>query len=47
MSADDESPKPDWVTLEPFVFRTDKAKSFPDDNKAPVRATAIYKLYIL
>ncbi|CAN6288624.1 unnamed protein product [Urochloa humidicola] len=31
---------PKWVLLEPFVFRRDDDKSFPDDTKAPIRAAA-------
>uniref|UniRef100_K3XUP6 DUF1618 domain-containing protein n=1 Tax=Setaria italica TaxID=4555 RepID=K3XUP6_SETIT len=30
---------PNWVMLEPFVFRRDDDKSFPDESKAPVRAS--------
>ncbi|XP_072147441.1 uncharacterized protein [Setaria viridis] len=30
---------PNWVMLEPFVFRRDDNKSFPDESKAPVRAS--------
>ncbi|CAD6333719.1 unnamed protein product [Miscanthus lutarioriparius] len=30
---------PNWVMLEPVVFRRDDDKSFPDESKAPVRAS--------
>nr|CAB3445330.1 unnamed protein product [Digitaria exilis] len=30
---------PSWVLLEPFVFRRDDDDSFPDETKAPIRAT--------
>ena len=30
---------PSWVLLEPFVFRRDDDESFPDESKAPIRAT--------
>ncbi|CAN6297671.1 unnamed protein product [Urochloa humidicola] len=30
---------PNWVLLEPFVFRRDDDESFPDDTKAPIRAS--------
>ncbi|KAI5005395.1 hypothetical protein ZWY2020_032638 [Hordeum vulgare] len=35
------SPFPNWMLLEPFVFRRDGKKSFPDDTKAPIRASCI------
>ena len=31
---------PSLVMLEPFVFRRDDEDSFPDDTKAPIRASA-------
>ncbi|CAL4890069.1 unnamed protein product [Urochloa decumbens] len=30
---------PKWVLLEPFVFRRDDDDSFPDETKAPIRAS--------
>lgn len=30
---------PDWVMLERFVFRKDDKESFPDESKAPIRAS--------
>jgi hypothetical protein len=30
---------PKWVMLEPFVFRRDDDEYFPDDTKAPIRAS--------
>ncbi|KAF7073047.1 hypothetical protein CFC21_078093 [Triticum aestivum] len=35
------SPFPNWILLESFVFRRDDKKSFPDDTKAPIRASGI------
>ncbi|CAL4935308.1 unnamed protein product [Urochloa decumbens] len=32
---------PNWVLLEPFVFRRDDESSFPDESKAPIRASGI------
>ncbi|XBI07650.1 hypothetical protein VPH35_135521 [Triticum aestivum] len=33
------APFPSWVMMEYFVFRRDDDESFPDDSKAPIRAT--------
>ncbi|CAL4890473.1 unnamed protein product [Urochloa decumbens] len=33
-------PFPSWALLEPFVFRRDDKDSFPDESKAPIRASA-------
>jgi hypothetical protein len=30
---------PKWMLLEPYVFRRDDDKSFPDDTVAPFRAS--------
>ncbi|CAL4971498.1 unnamed protein product [Urochloa decumbens] len=32
---------PKWVLLEPFVFRRDDDDSFPDETKAPIRASGL------
>ncbi|CAN6247534.1 unnamed protein product [Urochloa humidicola] len=35
---------PKWVLLEPFVFRRDDEDSFPDETKAPIRASGTTSL---
>ncbi|XP_039784064.1 uncharacterized protein LOC120650720 isoform X3 [Panicum virgatum] len=35
---------PSWAILEPFVFRRDDDASFPDESKAPVRASGTTSL---
>ncbi|CAL4890493.1 unnamed protein product [Urochloa decumbens] len=39
MSSADGGGFPSWVLLETFVFRRDDDESFPDDTRAPIRAS--------